>query len=73
VALAVTVEGRREILGLWAGDGGEGAKHRLHSSPSTRPRPRKPSWSGSPGLLPARSPFDAGAWGGSVRAQAACW
>ncbi|WP_225732399.1 MULTISPECIES: IS256 family transposase [unclassified Nocardia] len=26
VALAVTVEGGREILGLWAGDGGEGAK-----------------------------------------------
>ncbi|WP_084531945.1 IS256 family transposase [Nocardia miyunensis] len=26
VALAVTVEGTREILGLWAGDGGEGAK-----------------------------------------------
>lgn len=30
VALAVTCEGRRDILGLWAGDGGEGAKHRLH-------------------------------------------
>ncbi|MER7191195.1 IS256 family transposase [Streptomyces flaveolus] len=30
VVLAVTVEGRREILGLWAGDGGEGAKHWLH-------------------------------------------
>ncbi|CAL9623944.1 hypothetical protein SUDANB43_05879 [Streptomyces sp. enrichment culture] len=27
VALAVTTEGRRDILGLWAGDGGEGAKH----------------------------------------------
>jgi transposase-like protein len=26
VAMAVTTEGRREILGLWAGDGGEGAK-----------------------------------------------
>jgi hypothetical protein len=26
VALAVTVEGRRDILGLWAGDGGEGAQ-----------------------------------------------
>lgn len=25
--LAVTVEGTREILGLWAGDGGEGAKY----------------------------------------------
>jgi transposase-like protein len=25
-AVAVTVEGQREILGLWAGDGGEGAK-----------------------------------------------
>ncbi|MFD7532768.1 IS256 family transposase [Streptomyces sp. NPDC059849] len=30
VALAVTVEGRRETLGLWAGDGGEGAKHWMH-------------------------------------------
>jgi putative transposase len=29
VALAVTVEGNREILGLWAGDGGEGAKQWL--------------------------------------------
>jgi putative transposase len=26
VAIAVTVQGTREILGLWAGDGGEGAK-----------------------------------------------
>ena len=26
VALAVTVDGERDILGLWAGDGGEGAK-----------------------------------------------
>jgi putative transposase len=26
VALAVTVDGHRDILGLWAGDGGEGAK-----------------------------------------------
>lgn len=30
VALAVTAEGRRDILGLWAGDGGEGAKHWIH-------------------------------------------
>jgi putative transposase len=30
VALAVTTDGRRGILGLWAGDGGEGAKHWLH-------------------------------------------
>uniref|UniRef100_UPI00374E15E0 IS256 family transposase n=1 Tax=Streptomyces litchfieldiae TaxID=3075543 RepID=UPI00374E15E0 len=29
VALAVTSEGTRDILGLWAGDGGEGAKHWL--------------------------------------------
>lgn len=35
VALAVTVEGRRDILGLWAGDGGEGAKHWMHSGPTT--------------------------------------
>jgi putative transposase len=30
LAVAVTVEGTRDILGLWAGDGGEGAKHWLH-------------------------------------------
>lgn len=29
VALAVTVDGNRDILGLWAGDGGDGAKHWL--------------------------------------------
>ncbi|WSL21441.1 IS256 family transposase [Streptomyces sp. NBC_01283] len=29
VALAVTAEGTRDILGIWAGDGGEGAKHWL--------------------------------------------
>jgi putative transposase len=29
VALAVTIEGNRDILGLWAGDGGEGAKYWL--------------------------------------------
>ena len=29
IALAVTVDGNREILGLWAGDGGEGAKYWL--------------------------------------------
>ena len=29
VALAVTVEGNRDILGLWVGDGGEGAKYWL--------------------------------------------
>jgi putative transposase len=29
LALAVTVEGKRDILGLWAGDGGEGAKYWL--------------------------------------------
>jgi putative transposase len=30
IALAVTVDGTRDILGLWAGDGGEGAKFWLH-------------------------------------------
>ncbi|MFI6739129.1 IS256 family transposase [Nonomuraea sp. NPDC050451] len=30
IALAVTVDGERDILGLWAGDGGEGAKFWLH-------------------------------------------
>src|SRR5919202_1948658 len=29
VAIGVTVGGERDILGLWAGDGGEGAKYRL--------------------------------------------
>lgn len=31
VALAVTAEGNRDILGLWAGDGGEGAKYWLQA------------------------------------------
>ncbi|WP_310738423.1 IS256 family transposase [Microbispora sp. H10949] len=30
IALAVTADGERDILGLWAGDGGEGAKFWLH-------------------------------------------
>jgi hypothetical protein len=30
LAMAVTVDGERDILGLWAGDGGEGAKFWLH-------------------------------------------
>jgi Transposase, Mutator family len=30
VALGVSVDGERDILGLWAGDGGEGAKDWLH-------------------------------------------
>jgi putative transposase len=30
LALAVTVEGHRDILGLWAGDGGEGVEYWLH-------------------------------------------
>ncbi len=30
VAPAVMAEGRRDILGIWAGDGGEGAKHWMH-------------------------------------------
>jgi putative transposase len=30
VALAVSADGERDILGLWAGDGGEGAKYWLH-------------------------------------------
>jgi putative transposase len=28
--MAVTAEGHRDILGIWAGDGGEGAKYWLH-------------------------------------------
>jgi putative transposase len=41
VALAVTCEGRRDILGLWAGDpaaGGEGAKYWLHVLTEVRNR-----------------------------------
>jgi transposase-like protein len=30
VVMAVTVEGTRDIWGIWAGDGGEGAKYWLH-------------------------------------------
>jgi transposase-like protein len=30
VAVAVSVDGERDILGIWAGDGGEGAKYWLH-------------------------------------------
>ncbi|WSR21119.1 IS256 family transposase (plasmid) [Streptomyces sp. NBC_01207] len=38
VVLAVTVEGTREILGLWAGDGGEGAKYWLQVLTETKNR-----------------------------------
>lgn len=30
VVMAVTVDGTRDILGIWAGDGGEGAKYWPH-------------------------------------------
>jgi putative transposase len=30
VAIGVTVDGERDILGLWAGDGGEGARYWAH-------------------------------------------
>src|SRR3954449_4093473 len=30
MSTAVTVDGHRDILGIWAGDGNEGAKHWLH-------------------------------------------
>lgn len=39
VALAVTTEGRREILGLWAGDGGEG-RQALAAHPHRDQEPR---------------------------------
>jgi putative transposase len=29
VVIGVTVDGHRDILGIWAGDGGEGAKYWL--------------------------------------------
>jgi transposase-like protein len=38
VALAVTVDGTRDILGLWAGDGGEGAKYWLQVLTEVRDR-----------------------------------
>jgi putative transposase len=38
VALAVTAEGTRDILGLWAGDGGEGAKFWLQVCAELRNR-----------------------------------
>ncbi|WP_163550871.1 IS256 family transposase, partial [Candidatus Frankia nodulisporulans] len=38
VALAVTVDGARDILGLWAGDGGEGAKFWLQICTELRNR-----------------------------------
>jgi transposase-like protein len=31
IALAVTVDGNRDILGLWCGDGGEDAKYWLQA------------------------------------------
>ncbi|BCK56259.1 hypothetical protein NWFMUON74_40310 [Nocardia wallacei] len=37
--LAVTVEGGREILGLWAGDGGEGVCDGLKGLPKRSGRP----------------------------------
>ncbi|PSL51518.1 mutator family transposase [Saccharothrix carnea] len=38
MALAVTAEGHRDILGPWAGDGGEGAKYWLHALTELRNR-----------------------------------
>lgn len=65
VALAVTTEGRRDILGLWAGDGGEGAKHWLNILTEIKNRgptgrgnegPRKPPMSlRPPGVCPISS------------------
>ena len=62
VALAVTVHGTREILGIWAGDGGEGAKTwqaTLHRDPQPGREGRvhravrragRPAGGGQPGL-----------------------
>ncbi|GAA3017621.1 IS256 family transposase [Streptomyces fulvorobeus] len=38
VAMVVTVDGTRDILGIWAGDGGEGAKHWLQVFPELKNR-----------------------------------
>ena len=47
VVIGVTVDGHRDILGIWAGDGGEGAKYWLHCSPRLRTVewPTRASWS----------------------------
>jgi transposase-like protein len=37
VAIGVTTAGERDILGLWMGDGGEGAKFGCGCSTSSRP------------------------------------
>jgi mutator family transposase len=55
VVLAVTVDGERDIGGLWAGDGGEGAKYWLPRADREQkpgherllhPRLRRPFWAG---------------------------
>lgn len=46
VAAGVTVDGERDILGLWVGEGGEGAKYWHHVLTETREpghrRPQRP-------------------------------
>ena len=37
VVIGVTVDGHRDILGIWAGDGGEGAKYWLRRLPQRHP------------------------------------
>ena len=45
--VGVTVDGERDILGLWAGDGGEGAKYWLHVLTEIKNRGRSTSASSS--------------------------
>jgi transposase-like protein len=39
VVIGVTVNGERDILGLWAGDGGDGAKFWLGDEMEASPEP----------------------------------
>jgi transposase-like protein len=56
-ALAVTVDGTRDILGLWAGDGGEGAKYWLQVLAEIKNRAsRTCAWSSATASRVCRTP-----------------
>lgn len=39
VVVGINCDGERDVLGLWAGNGGEGAKHWMNVlTPATQPR-----------------------------------
>ena len=52
MALAVTTEGSRDILGLWAGDGGEGAKFWLNVCTELKNRGVGPAVASGPKSTP---------------------